>query len=221
MLRKVAEVPTLSRSLFLSTMGVSYCNPLNRTRSAGWFRVERIALPQQRCRKAKWVERGLVLRGPSLVEALLPSTCVTLGREGATRGFVYSSAKQDQTGSSDRFARVLSRPHLAQGRGVTRGSKTADTEMGESSWPHLPSQPWRITSSCSTYRTSPVATAGRLDPLCHIPGKWPFSLRWDRQWRVSDHRPEGWLPSGCSNLRKAGASARVRIYLPVAFISWS
>lgn len=53
MLRKLAEVPMLSWSLFLSTMGVSRCNPLNRTRSVGWFRVERIALPQQRCRKAR------------------------------------------------------------------------------------------------------------------------------------------------------------------------
>lgn len=123
MLRKVAEVPTLSRSLFLSTMGVSYCNPLNRTRSAGWFRVERIALPQQRCRKAKWVERDLVLRGPSLVEALLPSTCVTVGREGATRGFVYSSAKQDQTGSSDRFASGSLPATFSSGEGCNTGFK--------------------------------------------------------------------------------------------------
>lgn len=45
MLRRVAEVPMLPGSLFLSTMGVSHCNPLNRTRSVGRFRVERIALP--------------------------------------------------------------------------------------------------------------------------------------------------------------------------------
>lgn len=212
-------------------MGVSHGNPLNRTSTVGWFRVERIPLPQQRCRKARCVERQLVLGGPSLVEALPPLRCVTPGRELAMGHLFTHLQSRTRQGSSDQFASGSLPATFGSGEVGKTGFKMADAELGslraharhprpgESLKSVLLTQSprSRLAKECKSH----VATAGCLNPLCSIPDKWPVSLCWDLQWWVSHYGPERPLPSKCSNLQEVRSSARVRMCLPVASSSWS
>lgn len=72
----------------------------------------------------------MVLGGPSLVEALPPLRCVTLGRELAMGHLFTHLQSRTRQGSSEQFASGSLPATFSSGEAGKTGFKMADAEMG-------------------------------------------------------------------------------------------